>query len=312
MIRALLQRSAQLPTRIQQNIVVAIIVAREKDSTLYTRLNWFGSMISSEMVLLVIFASDILNQQLCDKRQARRLIIQSNLRLVISISAKFKGRGVPLQDLIQEGTIGLITAAEKFEPARGWRFSTYATWWIRQAVQRAIQSNARPIRIPAYMTDRIVAIRRTRALAYYATGTDPAEEEIAGELQLSSSKVRLAMEYDALTLSTVSLEANCGYADSPLMQVVADKRRPRPEMAFEEAEAALELRSLLDLQLSGEERAIVELKYGLHGHEPHSLREICAARGCTSKEVHSAIARSLRKLRRAAFADPDIAEPDTL
>ena len=144
------------------------------------------------------------------------------------------------------------------------------------------------------------------------------------------------MEYDALTHSTVSLEANCGYADSPLMQVVADKRRPRPDAAFEEAEAALELRSLLDLQatqththpptryllthpplatylracshtyshryllvsyshvysrhpqLSAEERAIVELKYGLHGHEPHSLRDICAAQGCTSKEVYTA------------------------
>jgi len=104
-------------------------------------------------------ASAILEQQLREKEDARRLIIQSNLRLVISISTKFKNRGVPLQDLIQEGTIGLITAAEKFEPARGWRFSTYATWWIRQAVQRAIQSNARPIRIPAYMTDRIVAMR---------------------------------------------------------------------------------------------------------------------------------------------------------
>mmetsp|Transcript_8169 Transcript_8169/g.16414 ORF Transcript_8169/g.16414 Transcript_8169/m.16414 type:complete len:169 (+) Transcript_8169:71-577(+) len=157
------------------------------------------------------------------------------------------------------------------------------------------------------MTDRIVAIRRTRARAYYATGESLAEEEVAARMQLSHRTVRRAIETDALTVSTVSLEAVRGHTDIPLMQIVADKRRPRPEVAFEEAEVAQELRSLLDVQLGDDELAIVELKYGLAGHRPHTLRQICAARGCSLKEVQAVLARSLYKLRRAAF-DPCVAE----
>jgi len=175
-------------------------------------------------------------------------------------------------------------------------------------VQRSIQRSGRPIRIPAYMTDRIVAIRRARALAFYATGEDPAEETVAAQMQLSSSKVRWAIETHELTASAISLEAPRGQADQPLMQVVADMRRPRPDAVFEEAEAATELRSLLDDQLSDEERAIVDRKYGLAGHTPHTTRQICAATGASVKQVQAAVQRSLRKLRRAAFADPCVAE----
>ena len=135
------------------------------------------------------------------KENARECIIRSNLRLVVSIAIKFKGRGVPLQDLIQEGVFGLIKAAEKFDPARGWRFSTYATYWIQQAVRRSIHNDSRPIRIPVYMIERISQIRHARAVGYYATGKNPPEGEIGALLNLNEQKMRRALDADATTRS---------------------------------------------------------------------------------------------------------------
>ncbi len=253
-------------------------------------------------------ASQILEEQLCAKRDARRLIIQSNLRLVVSIAAKFKGRGVPLQDLVQEGTIGLITAAEKYEPARGWKFSTYATYWIRQSVQRAIQYNARPIRLPAYMSERITAIRRERAIVYYATGENPDEDAIAGKMGLDEGKVRKAIQYDANTRKTISLESTYGRlpGEITLVNVLPDTRGPLPAVVLEEKEAARAVYGLLDSALTELEREVLGLKYGLKGHKPHTTRQICAALGVTHNDVAAVTQRALRKLRREAF-DPSVA-----
>jgi len=248
-----------------------------------------------------------------EKNEARRRIIHSNMLLVISISNKYKGRGVPLPDLVQEGTIGLITAAEKFEPARGWRFSTYASYWIRQSVQRSIQNHARPIRIPSYMNERINAIRKARAIAYSGGGHKPTERDVASLLALTEGKVRRAVQADRTTGDLLSLEAsfsrrsNSEADERSLLSVVADNRRRRPDVAIEEAEVAQAVDGLLAAALSPEERAVVELKYGLAGHMPHSIRQICAARGCRANSVQATLQRSMRKLRRERAGNPLLA-----
>lgn len=244
--------------------------------------------------------------ELQTKREARQCIIRSNLRLVVSIAIKFKGRGVPLQDLIQEGVLGLITAAEKFDPARGWRFSTYATYWIRQSIRRCIHNDSRPIRIPVYMVERISQIRRARAVGYYATGKNPPEGEIAASLNLNEQKMRRALDADATTRSTLSLEATLGSAEKPLFSLVADERRQPPDRQCEEQETMQALDRLLNEALSDDELAMIELRYGLHGHGAHTTKQVCNALGCTTKDCQAGLQRALRKLRRQAF-DPNLA-----
>ena len=237
------------------------------------------------------------------KENARECIIRSNLRLVVSIAIKFKGRGVPLQDLIQEGVFGLIKAAEKFDPARGWRFSTYATYWIQQAVRRSIHNDSRPIRIPVYMIERISQIRHARAVGYYATGKNPPEGEIGALLNLNEQKMRRALDADATTRSTLSLEATVGSAEKPLFSLVADECRLPPDRQCEEEETIQALDRLLSETLSDDEFAMVELRYGLHGHRVHTSRQVCNELGCTTKDCQAGLQRALRKLRRQAI-DP--------
>jgi len=260
-------------------------------------------------------AAELLEIQLQEKRRARQRLIQSNLRLVVSVALKYKGRGVPLQDLVQDGTVGLITAAEKFEPSKGWRFSTYAHWWIRQAISRSIDQHGRMIRVPSYMVSRIHSIRRARAVAYYATGQSPGEEEIHAELDrsgagLSERQMRGALQADATTRSVWSLSSPFGRGDErSLLTTLPDESRPRPVQAVEETAVAQALEELLATTLSAEERRVVELNFGLAGNEAHTVPQVAAACGCSQNEVRADLGRALRKLRRkgrsiglAAFA----------
>ena len=256
---------------------------------------------------LGVAGGDGFEVELQSKEEARQCMIRSNLRLVVSIAIKFKGRGVPLQDLIQEGVLGLITAAEKFDPARGWRFSTYATYWIRQSVRRSIHNDSRPIRIPVYMVERISQIRRARAVEYYATGKNPPEAEIAASLNLNEQKMRRALHADATTRSTLSLDAYArGSVEKPLFSLVPDECRLPPDRQCEEDETNQALDRLLDEALSDEELAMIELRYGLHGHGAHTTKQVCNALGCTTKDCQAGLQRALRKLRRQAF-DPSLA-----
>ena len=260
-------------------------------------------------------AAELLQIQLQEKRRARDRLIQSNLRLVVSVALKYKGRGVPLQDLVQDGTVGLITAAEKFEPSKGWRFSTYAHWWIRQAVSRSIDQHGRMIRVPSYMVSRIHNIRRARAVAYYATGQSPCEEELRAELHktgagLSERQLRGALQADATTRSVRSLYTTFGRGDDrSLLTTLPDESRPRPVQAVEETAVAQALEQLLACTLSAVERHVIELNFGLAGNEAHTVPQIAADRGCSQNEVRADLGRALRKLRRkgrtsglAAFA----------
>lgn len=249
-------------------------------------------------------AAEILEMQLKEKRRARDRLIQSNQRLVVSVALKFKGRGVPLQDLVQDGTVGLITAAEKFEPTKGWRFSTYAHWWIRQAISRSIDQHGRMIRVPSYMVSRIHSIRRARAIAYYATGQTPGEEVICAELEktgerLSERQLRGALKADVTTRACWSLSSSFGRGDErSLLTTLPDESRPRPVEAVEEVAVANMLEELLSSTLSAEERRAVELNYGLAHHESHTVPQMAVRLGCSQDAVRSILGRALRKLRR--------------
>ena len=253
-------------------------------------------------------AANQLHLQLQGKRAARDRLIQSNLRLVVSVALKYKGRGVPLQDLVQDGTVGLITAAEKFEPSKGWRFSTYAHWWIRQAISRSIDQHGRMIRVPSYMVSRIHTIRRARAVSYYATGKTPGEEEIHAELHrtgagLSERQMRGALQADATTRSCRSLYTTFGRGDErSLLTTLPDEKTARPLQAVEQTAVQDAMELLLESTLSPEERRVIELNFGLAGNEAHTVPQVAAVRGCSQNEVRADLGRALRKLRRKGRA----------
>lgn len=243
-------------------------------------------------------------QQLREKRRSRNRLIQSNMRLVVSVALKYKSYGVPLQDLVQEGTVGLIRATEKFEPDKGWRFNTYAHWWIRHAIGKGIEREGRMIRVPSYMLHRISTIGRARAVAYSATGQEPRVEEIHAELKQSGSAlserlVRRAMAADATTRTLASLSSPVGSSDDrPLHMILQDKMRPHPVQAAEDTATAQWLHALLESTLSSEERRVVGLKFGLAGNDAHKLPQLAARCGCSQAEVRADLNRALRKLRR--------------
>lgn len=248
----------------------------------------------------LLLRQDDFEDRLSEQQRAWRCIIQANLRLVVSIASKFRGRGLPLQDLIQEGTIGLITAAEKFEPERGYRFSTYATHWVRQAMQRAIHNQARMIRIPVYMGNRIASIRKTRAMMYYDTGvTTPSAQQLQAKLAIGERPLRHALEAEPLLHGTLSLDATLRGTQLPLLSTIPDDSRC-PAALVEAEDQSKALAQLLEDHLNDEEREVVCMRYGLQAHHPSSAREIGAALDCTAKRSSVILARALRKLRKAA------------
>ena len=248
--------------------------------------------------------------------QAWTDLIQKNLRLVASIAYKYNHRGVPLADLIQEGTIGLITAASKFEPSLGYKFSTYATTWIRAYMERAIKQYSTTIRIPVYMHERIKAIRRTRAAVFYATGAAATDEQVATELDISVRMLRGADEADRMSRYTASLEAPVRGTELSLHSQLTSRhklgklsRQESPSANLEQADETASLHKVMLATLSDEELAIVRMRYGIGTDEhPGGLR----AEGCTMKEISNVhgtslyqtkaiYARAMHKLKGAAW-----------
>lgn len=240
-----------------------------------------------------------------EQQRAFGKLVHANLRLVVSIASKFTGRGVPLQDLIQEGTLGLMTAAEKFQPERGHKFSTYATYWVRQAIQRSVKRDSGPIRIPVYMHQRIDLIRRARAEAYYNTGESLSDEEVSEALQLDVPKLQRAMAAERTAKGMLSLDGTVARIDNlPLSSTIADTTRVPPGADLYEDAAQSALRRLLDKTLDADERAVVSMRYGLTGESPRRLVEIGHALSYTPARARAIHTRALRKLRTRATEDP--------
>ena len=265
-----------------------------KDLTINDPVRMYLKEIGQIKLLTMDEELELADRILQDDEDAKRILAEANLRLVVSIAKRYVGRGMLFLDLIQEGNIGLMKAVDKFDVTKGYKFSTYATWWIRQAITRAIADQARTIRVPVHMVETINKLARVQRQLTLELNREPSEEELAKKMNVSVDKIR---EIYKISQEPVSLETPIGEEDdSHLGDFIKDERNMSPEEYATNELLKDEISEVL-LTLTEREEKVIRLRFGLEDGKSRTLEEVGQMFGVTRERIRQIEAKALRKLR---------------
>ncbi len=265
-----------------------------KDLTINDPVRMYLKEIGQIKLLSLAEESELADRITAGDEEAKNILAEANLRLVVSIAKRYVGRGMLFLDLIQEGNIGLMKAVDKFDITKGYKFSTYATWWIRQAITRAIADQARTIRVPVHMVETINKLARVQRQLTLELNREPSEEEIAKKMGTTVEKVR---EIYKISQDPVSLETPIGEEDdSHLGDFIKDERNLSPEEFATNEMLKEEISQVLETLTEREEK-VIRLRFGLEDGKPRTLEEVGQMFGVTRERIRQIEAKALRKLR---------------
>ena len=284
---------------LKNDIIIDDVPDESKDMSVNDNVRMYLKEIGKISLLSLEEEQELSRRVAEGDEQAKNILAESNLRLVVSIAKRYVGRGLLFLDLIQEGNIGLMKAVEKFDYDKGYKFSTYATWWIRQAITRALADQARTIRVPVHMVETINKMARIERQMTLELNREPTDEELAKKMGLSVDKI---VEIRKISQDPVSLETPIGEEDdSHLGDFLADERTMSPEEFATYEILKDELREVLDT-LTVREKEVLELRFGLFDGSSHTLEEVGKQFKVTRERIRQIEAKALRKLRHPSRA----------
>ncbi|NEP01681.1 MAG: RNA polymerase sigma factor, RpoD/SigA family [Symploca sp. SIO2E9] len=280
------------------NSVKSVVTINELRESLKEQLE--RTPTKTELAAAVNLTERQLDNRLYRGRVAKRKMIRSNLRLVVSIAKRYLNRGVPFLDLIQEGALGLNRAAEKFDPEKGYKFSTYAYWWIRQAITRTIANDARTIRLPIHIVEKLNKLKKAQRELKQKLQRNPTEAEMAQALEISRANLRQLLQ---LRRRSLSLNHRVGKGeDTELVDLLEDNDLRLPETQMNEAMMRQEIWDVLSDVLTEREKDVISLRYGLASSEPYTLEEVGGMFNLSRERVRQIQSKAMRKLRRPQVA----------